>query len=254
MSVILGLIGKTLSHSFSQDYFRNKFKSLGLTGVDYLLFELNLIDELPALIKNQHGLVGFNVTVPYKESVITYLDEIDTLAKAIGAVNAVAVRDGNTFGTNTDILGFGDLMRNVMVPDNSEALILGTGGSSKAVQFYFRLKGIPFHLVSRERSTKAMAYEDVDADLLDQCKLVVNTTPLGMHPIVDVCPNIPYALLNQSHTLIDLVYNPSETLFLKKGKAQGAVTHNGLQMLHAQADFAWGMLWKDSVYRRLGVT
>lgn len=251
MQTLLGLIGKKLSHSFSQEYFRNKFASLGLSGVDYLLFELESIEELPQLLKNQNDLVGFNVTVPYKESVMKYLDEVDTLAKGIGAVNAAVNRNGKWFGTNTDVLGFGELMRKVVVEPNTEAFILGTGGSSKAVQFFFKLKGIPFHLVSRERSDNAMAYEDIDSDLLEQCSLIVNTTPLGMHPNIETFPNIPYNLLSTRHTLIDLVYNPSETQFLKRGAQQGTKTFNGLTMLHAQADFAWGLLWKDEVLKRL---
>jgi shikimate dehydrogenase len=250
VQALLGLVGKKLGHSFSQAYFRDKFGKLGLRDVDYQLFELDTLDDLPALLI-RNDLVGFNVTVPYKEAIIPFLHDLDPVAKAIGAVNTVVMRDGRTYGANTDVLGFGELLRGMPLT-NVHALVMGTGGSSKAVQFYLRLKGVPVTLVSRTKKENALTYEQVDERVIAAHKLLINTTPLGMFPDVNASPTLPYASLTQEQTLIDLVYNPTETLFLQKGKTHGAKTINGLAMLFAQADLSWELYWKNEVMKRLG--
>jgi len=236
-----GLIGKKLSHSFSKHYFTQKFLKLGLGDHEYQLFELEQIDSLEGLIQNQPSLLGFNVTIPYKQEVISYLTEVDEKAKRIGAVNTVVrFGAGNWKGFNTDYLGFSQSLQNhCNLKHHTRALVLGTGGASKAAKVALEDLGLQVQMVSRTKNENQMTYDEIVPEILASHTLIVNTTPLGMYPAAEIFPPIPYQILNQSHFLMDLVYNPEETVFLQKGRAQGASTLGGLEMLHLQADQAW---------------
>ncbi len=244
--VRFGLIGRKLGHSFSKEHFTKLFRREKLTGHRYDLFELPDISGLPALLSSTPGLRGLNVTIPYKETVMPYLDALDPLAAAVGAVNTISVSNGRTTGHNTDVAGFRHLIEHevggLTDPGSAlkpRALVLGSGGASRAVAFVLREKGIRFRIVSRSRERGDLTWDLVDPTVLRVCRLVVNTTPLGMHPHEEDAPPLPYAALTPKHTLIDLVYNPAETVFLKHGAEHGARTVNGLGMLKAQADEAW---------------
>jgi len=236
-----GLIGNKLSHSFSKHYFTQKFLELGLGDHEYQLFELEQIDALEQLIQNQPSLLGFNVTIPYKQEVVPYLTEVDEKAKRIGAVNTVVrFGNGNWKGFNTDYFGFSQSLQNhCNLKHHTRALVLGTGGASKAVKVALEDLGLQVQMVSRTKNDNQMAYDELVPEILASHTLVVNTTPLGMYPAVENFPPLPFQHLNQSHFLMDLVYNPEETAFLQKGRAQGASTLGGLEMLHLQADQAW---------------
>ena len=239
----LGLIGKTLAHSFSKSYFENKFEEEKLANHSYELFELNSIEEFPELLKNNPNLVGLNVTIPYKESVIPFLDELDETAKEIGAVNTIKIsrKEGKTIlkGYNTDAKGFGLSIKPFLKNTHERALILGTGGGSKAVDYTLKNLGIQTLFVSRNPQENEITYTDINDYVMKFHKLVINTTPLGMSPNEETFPDIPYSLLDESHTLIDLVYNPKQSQFLTKGKEEGTEILNGLSMLHHQANEAW---------------
>jgi shikimate dehydrogenase len=238
---LLGLIGYPLSHSFSKDYFTEKFKRLGLRDWSYELFPLSDLKELPSIIEREKDLIGFNVTIPYKTAIIDYLDELSPEAEETGAVNTVKIQRGEKIflkGYNTDISGFEKSLKPLLLPQDLNALILGSGGASKAVQFVLRKLGIEFKIVSRNPEPGEIGY----GELLTWSQLpsiIVNTTPLGMKPDIESYPNIPYSLLNNTHLLYDLVYNPEETVFLQKGRERGCRIKNGLEMLHLQADKAW---------------
>lgn len=245
-----GLIGRKLGHSFSKKYFTELFKKVKLADHRYDLFELEDIGQFPALLRDTPGLRGLNVTVPYKEAVIPFLDELDPLAAAVGAVNTIAVEHGRTKGYNTDVAGFRTLLDGatgqLTDPGSAikpRALVLGSGGASRAVAYVLRDMGIRFRIVSRSRERGDLTWDLIDETVLRVCRLVINTTPLGMHPDVNEAPPLPYSALTGKHTLVDLVYNPEETLFLKYGKQHGARTVGGLGMLKAQADEAW-RIWQ----------
>ena len=249
---LYGLIGYPLSHSFSQKYFTEKFTNEGYSNHLYLNFPVSSIQELTDLLKQQSDLRGFNVTIPYKEQVIPFLDEMDSIAKEVGAVNTVQVtRNGKDIylkGYNTDVYGFSRSLKDWLAAHNSElpkkALILGSGGASKAVVYALSRLGIKAHLVSRTEDRNVYkTYGQLDADDITSHSLIVNTTPLGMYPNVGECPLIPYQHLTEKHFLYDLIYNPEETLFMRKGREIGAAVHSGKQMLHQQADKAWD-IWQ----------
>ena len=243
----LGLIGNSLSFTFSKPYFDTKFKKENLIHHSYDLFELESIDEFTELMKNNPELDGLNVTIPYKESIIPFLDELDETAKEIGAVNTIKfIRDGDRTilkGYNTDTLGFGLSIKPFLKNTHERALILGTGGASKAIDYTLRNLGIQTLFVSRNPKENQINYKDVNEYVMKFHKLVINTTPLGMSPNEDTFPDIPYKLLNDSHTLIDIVYNPERTQFLAKGKQEGTEILNGLSMLQHQANESW-KIWK----------
>jgi shikimate dehydrogenase len=240
-----GLIGKKLGHSFSKRYFTEKFEREGVIGATYELYELATIAELPQLLQNQPDLVGLNVTVPYKEAVIPFLDELDEAAARIGAVNTVKITAGRTKGYNTDYIGFrASLEQFYPATQNSRALVLGTGGASKAIVAALQDLQINYTILSRQPKQDQLTYADLTHELLKQYQLIVNTTPLGMYPAVENCPDLPYEALSAQHYLYDLVYNPEQTLFLKKGKLAGAQTINGLPMLYGQAEAAW-QIWQN---------
>ncbi|UII27310.1 shikimate dehydrogenase [Fulvivirga maritima] len=240
--VEFGLIGKKLTHSFSKDYFSKKFMELGLSDHAYELFPLADISELTALIKNHKDLKGLNVTIPYKQEILPFLDAIDPNAETIGAVNVVKIEKGKLKGYNSDFFGFKQSLEE-WLPDNFQdpALILGTGGASKAVAAALNAIGIPFQYVSRTASSSTISYSDLQENqhVYKSHKLIINTTPLGMSPKTDEYPDIPYHQLTSDYFLYDLIYNPEETQFLIKGKAHGCHTKNGLEMLHLQAEKSW---------------
>lgn len=247
MEKIFGLIGQTVSHSFSKAYFDEKFFREGLRDHHYELFPLNNIKEIEALIKDTKGLTGLNVTLPYKEQVIKYLDEVDPVAKKIGAVNVIKFKDGKRKGFNTDSDAFYETIAKWLPKDkNFKALILGTGGSSKAVQQAIAKLNIEYKIVSREREKGDLNYEDIqkNPNLIAESHLIINSTPLGMHPNTATIPPIDYEKIGPEHYVYDLIYNPARTLFLQKAEIRGATIKNGLEMLHVQAEKSW-TIWNN---------
>ncbi len=234
-----GLIGYPLSHSFSKGYFAEKFLKENITDANYDVFPLEKIDDFTALYQNKENLIGLNVTIPYKQQVIPFLDELDETSANIGAVNTVKFTQGKRIGYNTDAYGFEMSLKPMLQSHHTNALILGTGGASKAVEYVLKKLGISFQYVSRNKSDHTISYEQLDEFIIHNSKLIINCTPIGMYPNVDVAPNIPYNAISEKHLLYDLVYNPEETLFLKKGKEKGAQTKNGLEMLYLQAERSW---------------
>ena len=269
-----GLIGYPLGHSFSRKFFTEKFEKEGIDA-QYLNFEIPSIEEFPEIIKNNPELRGLNVTIPYKQQVMQYLDEISEEAKAIGAVNVVRIERpspqptpimgretmrnagnkpdglpikgdmseglrGSLIGYNSDVIGFVESIRPLLKPHHKKALILGTGGASKAIRYGLEEKlGMETLFVSRSAREGIITYEEVTAEVLKEYEVIVNCSPVGMYPHVDECPALPYEAMNENNLLYDLVYNPLETLFMKKGAEQGATVKNGLEMLHLQAIASW---------------
>lgn len=232
-----GLIGYPLTHSFSKKYFGDKFSREKIEGCSYDLFELPAIAQLPALLDDK-DLVGLNVTIPYKEAVLQFVNELSDEAKTIGAVNCLHLKSGVVKGYNTDVYGFEVSLSKMLHTKPTVAFVLGTGGSSKAVSYVLNKLAIPFYQVSRVKGVNTIEYDDIEG-LMQAGNLFINTTPLGMFPLVDSFPPVPYHKLNDSDLLFDLVYNPAETQFLKRGRAQGAITKNGLEMLELQAEKSW---------------
>lgn len=239
-----GLIGHTLSHSFSQTYFTEKFSSLGLREHRYDLFELASIGELPGLLAAHPDLVGLNVTVPYKEAVVPYLDALAPSAAQVGAVNVIErAGDGRLVGHNTDCIAFRDSLR-AFFPhrgDDARALLLGSGGAAKAVEVALQELKIPHRHVTRNPQGPGLTYDDITPQALASHPLIINATPVGTFPHVDACPRLPYEALTEQHYLYDLVYNPMETLFMAKGREAGAQVKNGFEMLCMQAEAAWAI-------------
>lgn len=244
-----GLIGYPLGHSFSRKFFTEKFEKEGIDA-QYLNFEIPSIEEFPEIIKNNPELRGLNVTIPYKQQVMQYLDEISEEAKAIGAVNVVKCQLSTVncqlhlTGYNSDVIGFVESIKPLLKPHHKKALILGTGGASKAIRYGLEKKlGMKTLFVSRSAREGMITYEEVTAEVLKEYEVIVNCSPVGMYPHVDECPALPYEAMNENNLLYDLVYNPLETLFMKKGAEQGATVKNGLEMLHLQAIASW-KFWK----------
>lgn len=242
-----GILGFPLGHSFSKKYFTDKFTEENIDA-SFLNFELPNIQNFPAILEQHSDLKGFCVTIPYKQDIIQFLDEIDPLAERIGAVNSVQIIRENEkvklVGYNTDIHGFTESLRIFLDGTKPKALILGTGGVSKAVATGLEEMGIEYQFVSRTASDKCISYDMISRELMSNYHLLVNCTPLGTFPKNDTCPDIPYELITEDHFLYDVVYNPAETLFMKKGAEQGAKTHNGLKMLHLQAERNWE-IWNN---------
>lgn len=242
-----GLIGYPLGHSFSRGYFTDFFAQQRIEA-EYKNFELPRIESLTDVLHSEPSLQGFNVTIPYKQQVFPYLYELDDAARAIGAVNVVKVmrHDGELYlrGYNTDHIGFADAIRPFLKPHHTHALILGTGGASKAVDYALRQLGLETRFVSRTAREGIISYDQLTPELMAQHTVIVNTTPLGMHPNVDECPPLDYTLIGSRHLLYDVIYNPEETLFLCRGAAQGATISNGMEMLIGQAKAAW-RIWTD---------
>ena len=235
---LYGLLGYPLVHSFSQTYFNQKFEAENISA-QYINFEIPDIGMLMEVVAENENLNGLNVTIPYKEQVIPFLDEIDPAAKEVGAVNVIKfIRDKDGLrlkGYNSDIIGFTDSIKSLLKPHHQSALVLGTGGAAKAVSYSLRKLGLDVQLVSRRKSANTLVYEELTKNDLKTHKVIVNTTPLGMYPNVDICPDIPYRYLTPQHLCYDLIYNPDETLFLKNPRQAGAQVKNGLEMLLLQA-------------------
>lgn len=237
-----GLIGYPLGHSFSRNFFNEKFTSENINA-EYVNFEIPSIEELPAVLMANSDLVGLNVTIPYKEKVMAFLDELDKDAEAIGAVNVIKIiqQKGKRklVGYNSDVIGFTQSIEPLLESQHKKALILGTGGASKAVFYGLKKLGLECKFVSRTPHEGMFTYEDLTPEVMDEYKVIVNCTPVGMYPRADEFPNIPYECLTPNHLLYDLLYNPDTTLFMKKGADKGAVTKNGIEMLLLQAFGAW---------------
>ena len=237
-----GLIGYPLGHSFSIGYFNEKFANENIDA-QYINFEIPSIDNLVEVLSSNPQLRGLNVTIPYKEQVIRYLDSISPEAQAIGAVNVIRVsQKGNQIflrGFNSDVIGFTKSIEPLLERYHRKALILGTGGAAKAVDYGLKSLGLETQMVSRSRKTGAITYDDVKAETIEEYNVLVNCTPLGLYPNVDLCPTLPYNAMNSRTLLYDLLYNPHETLFMRKGREQGATVKNGLEMLLLQAFASW---------------
>ncbi|MES2454467.1 MAG: shikimate dehydrogenase [Bacteroidota bacterium] len=238
-----GLIGFPLSHSFSKKFFTEKFIEEHIEGCLYDLFPIPEVDLLPQLIAGDPDLEGINVTIPYKLGVIPYLNEIEEAADQIGAVNCIAVkRDGDNLflkGYNTDAYGFEVSLSPMLEQHHTKALVFGDGGAAKAVKYVLDKLGISFLVVTRRPAENAILYSDITSELLREYTVLINTTPLGMSPDTESCPDIPYHSLSEKHLAYDLVYNPEETVFLSKAKMNGASIKNGLEMLYLQAERSW---------------
>ncbi len=239
MSRVFGLLGKSLVHSFSKNFFTEKFQKESISDAVYQNFELPSIADFKELVKANTELCGLNVTIPYKEDIIPYLDRLDKEAVQIGAVNTIKIDGEELLGYNTDVFGFHRSLAAVLKSHHERALILGTGGASKAVAHVFQKLGVDFKFVSRNPAKDQFSYEDLNEYVLKYFTVIVNTTPLGTFPKVVDYPNIPYQLLTDKHLLYDLVYNPAETSFLKRGKEKGAAILNGHRMLVLQAEKSW---------------
>ncbi len=255
-----GLVGKKLGHSFSRDYFTKKFSELNL-NYSYQNIELDNISDIIPFVKENKNLKGFNVTVPYKEAIIPYLDYLDDTAKEVEAVNTVKVENGMLKGFNTDVIGFNAISCQLSaISKKGTALILGSGGASKAVQYVLKKDNIPYKIASRafksgvenvETSPQwrlhklGISYEEINATGFSPYSIIINATPIGMFPNVNECLELPYSSIEARHIFIDLIYNPEETLFLKRARLKGASTYNGLKMLHEQAEASW-RIWNNS--------
>lgn len=242
---LFGLIGYPLGHSFSQKYFSEKFEREHITDTRYELFPIPAIEHIKKILEDHPELLGLNVTIPYKEAVIPYLDGLDETARAVGAVNCIRIRDGKRTGYNTDVYGFEQSLRHSAGPQwppaSARALILGTGGASKAVAFVMRKMGIEYQFVSRsvETDVDRIGYENLPQLDWTKIHLIVNTTPLGTFPKTEECPDLPFEKISGHHMVFDLVYNPPQTLLLRHALEQGAKVQNGLEMLQLQAEKAW---------------
>lgn len=244
-----GLIGFPLSHSFSQKYFIEKIRQQNISDCEFKNFPLENINDFPSLLKNNPTLCGLSVTIPHKQSVMQFLHEIDSSSKEIGAVNCIRLNNQSArymAGFNTDAFGFEQSLKPLIKSHHKKALILGTGGASKAIQYVLKKMKVDYYLLSRIKTQDPTykTYSDLNEEIIAAHSIIVNTTPLGMFPNINDCPNIPYEFLTQKHLLYDLNYNPEETLFLKKGKEKGSQIKNGLEMLHIQAEKAW-MIWNS---------
>lgn len=235
---LYGLIGFPLEHSFSPGYFKKKFADEEINA-SYRAFPIGKIEQFGKLLEEYPDIKGLNVTIPYKEEVITYVDDIDPDAATTKAINCIRIVDGKTIGYNTDIIGFAQSLSPLLKPHMSQALILGSGGASKAARFVLNKLDISFKIVSRTAQENFLTYADVTEEVIAEYPLIINTTPLGMHPHTDSFPDIPYYAITDKHLLFDMVYNPAETIFLRNGKEKGAAVMNGQQMLELQAEASW---------------
>lgn len=243
-----GLIGKKLTHSFSKKFFETKFAEESITDCTYSLFELAAISEVPNFLASNPNLRGFNITIPYKQEILPYLNRLDQSAEKVGAVNVVSIIEKQLVGYNSDYYGFKKSLDGWLSEDISKALILGTGGASQAVVAALMDLGIATVYVSRNVGNGRLTYEQLreQPQFFQSFGLIVNTTPLGMYPDVDSCPNLPYEAIHEGQHFYDLVYNPSETTMMQLASAQGAKTKNGLEMLELQAEKSWE-IWNSQV-------
>jgi shikimate dehydrogenase len=238
-----GLIGKNINYSFSKKHFTEKFSNNHFHNCEYENYDIHNVKELKNIIENTKGLVGLNVTIPYKEIIVPFLDKVSKNAKQIGAVNCISISKGKKLkGYNTDFYGFKKALKPLLKKHHKKALILGTGGASKAVAYALKKLKIEFDFVSRNPSEYEIGYNEVNADIFKEYQIIINTTPLGTFPNVSELPKLDYSLFTPKHIAFDLVYNPEETAFLKKARKAGAVTKNGYEMLLFQAEKAW-LIW-----------
>ena len=241
---LFGLIGYPLTHSFSKNYFSEKFKREEIKDCVYENFQLDNINLLSKILRDNPTLEGINVTIPYKESVLQFLNETNEIVRQIGACNCIKVRNGNLIGYNTDVSGFEKSLTSRLQPHHTNALILGTGGAAKAVEFVLKRKNISYQCVSRKSLANNLTYEQVTEDVIKKSTLIINTTPVGMYPHVNEVPPLPYDAITPQHFLFDLIYNPEKTLFLKEGEKRGAMIQNGYDMLVYQAEESW-RIWNS---------
>lgn len=235
-----GLLGRNISYSFSKGYFTEKFNNEVFTGNSYENFDIADINDFTELVKNNPELKGLNVTIPYKEQVIPFLDKLSKKASLIGAVNTIKfTKKGKLKGYNTDYYGFKKSLEPLLEPHHKKALILGTGGASKGVAFALDELNIPYTFVSREAKENIIDYDLINATTFDNYQIIINCTPVGTSPNITACPNLPYEFFTEKHIAYDLIYNPEETQFLKNAKEHGAVIKNGYNMLIFQAEKAW---------------
>jgi shikimate dehydrogenase len=243
-----GLIGFPLGHSFSEKYFSEKFQKEHIANCSYHNYQLTNLSQFPKLLSEVPDLFGLNVTIPYKSQIIRFLDYLDIEAGEIGSVNVIKIKRLNgkilLSGYNSDVTGIRDSLMPLIIPMVRNAIVLGTGGSSKAVCYVLKKLGIEITLISRKRAPGILNYSDLDAGLINKTELIINTTPLGMFPDIDGKPDLKYDLLSDKHILFDLVYNPEHTSFLRLGSEMGCKTIGGLKMLHSQAERAW-QIWND---------
>ncbi|MBA2498430.1 MAG: shikimate dehydrogenase [Chitinophagaceae bacterium] len=241
---LFGLIGYPLSHSFSKEYFTKKFEIEKLTNCRYENFPIASIAEIKNILHNKLELVGLNVTIPYKQQVISYLHHASPVVQVIGACNCIHLKNGQLHGHNTDVIGFKKSLEKYLQPHHTKALILGSGGVSKAVEYVLSKLNIRFQVVSRNPDNTQLNYRLLSKSIIQEHLLLINTTPLGTFPNTEDAPEIPYELLTPNHYLFDVVYNPPSTKFLKMGQEKGAKTQNGLEMLQIQADESW-KIWNE---------
>lgn len=234
-----GLVGRDISYSFSRGYFTEKFSKLHLNNYSYENFDLKQIDEFKNVISKNPNIKGLNVTIPYKEVILPFLNELDSEAEKIGAVNTIKLTPKGLKGYNTDVYGFRKTLEPLLKKYHKKALILGTGGASKAIAFVLDELGIDFSFVSRSPSKNQISYTDLKTDVLHEYLVIINCTPLGTHPDVEKKPNIPYDAIGSKHLLFDLIYNPEKTAFLKEGESRDAQICNGFRMLELQAEKSW---------------
>ena len=245
-SKTFGLLGKNISYSFSRGYFTEKFEKLKLNKYKYLNFDIQQIKDFPSIIGEEKNLRGINVTIPYKEEIIQFLDKLDETAKNIGAVNTIKfTKRGNLKGYNSDVVGFENSIKPLLKSHHKKALILGTGGASKAIAFALNKNSIKFKFVSRKpEGKKEISYDSLSEETLLKYTVIVNCTPLGTFPEIEKCPDIPYQFITDAHLLYDLIYNPEVSTFLSKGKEKGAIIKNGFEMLQLQAEESW-RIWNE---------
>ena len=243
---LYGLLGKNISYSFSRGYFTDKFEKLKLKKSKYVNFDLQNIEDFPTIIDENEHLKGINVTIPYKEEIIPFLSKIDKTAKKIGAVNTIKfTKRGNLKGYNSDVVGFENSLIPLLKKHHKRALILGTGGASKAIAYALKRNDIKYKFVSRNpEGKKEISYNSLTKEVMEKHTIIINSTPLGTFPDIDKCPNIPYQFITKNHILYDLIYNPAISTFLSKGKEKEAITKNGLQMLELQAEESW-RIWNQ---------
>ena len=239
-----GLIGFPLTHSLSQQYFTQKFIDQGIENCVYERFSIPSIVDLYDILKTHPDLCGFNITIPYKKEVLAFLTERSKAVEEVGACNCVKIIDGQLIGYNTDVIGFENSLTPFLKPTHNKALVLGTGGAALAIVYVLQKLGIDFSYVSRTATSGHFTYNDLDASVLASYTLIINTTPLGMFPNIEACPDIPYDLLTPAHHLFDLTYNPAVSTFLTKGMQMGATIQNGQQMFVEQAEQSW-RIWNS---------
>jgi shikimate dehydrogenase len=241
-----GTIGFPLTHSFSRQYFTEKIEREGIADAAYYSFPLTTIEEFPAFLNNNPSLRGLSVTIPYKEKVLQYVTQLSEEVKQIGAANCITIRGNELAAYNTDIIGFERSFVKNLKPNHKKALVLGTGGASKAVQFVLKKLAIDFLIVSRKKTgvENFIQYNQINKDIISEYNIIINATPLGMSPAEGTCPDLPYSLLTTDNYLFDLVYQPAKTLFLQKGGEHGALIINGFEMLIIQAEENWAR-WNE---------